>query len=267
MAFGGSRSPWATNGFGGAKGRFLVAAFAAVVVGLSMAPRAMALDVPELTGRVVDQAHLLSPESKARIEDLLDAEEKETGKQFALLTIPTLEGKPIEGFSIAVVDKWQLGRKGKDDGLLLLVVPNDRKVRIEVGRGLEGDVTDAISARIIRNVIGPAFRSGDYAGGIEQAFTALMRAASGKAPDIPDQPTGPEDVPAGAPLVLALFLLIALPVLIAASRRGRRGPVFLGGFGGGFGGGGWGGGGSGGGGGGFSGGGGGFGGGGASGSW
>jgi uncharacterized protein len=149
------------------------------------------------------------------------------------------------------------------------VVPKDRKVRIEVGRGLEGDVTDAISSRVIRNVIGPAFRSGDFAGGIEQAFTTLMRAASGKAPDVPDADTGPpQEVPKRSfPLVFLLLLVIFIPILLARS-RGRGGPTFIGpGYGGWGGGGGGGGGGFGGGGGGFGGGGGGFGGGGSSGSW
>jgi uncharacterized protein len=228
---------------------------------LLVAPRASALDVPALTGRIVDEARLLSPEAKGRIEGILATYEKETGQQFALLTVPSLEGQPIENFSISVVDKWQLGKKGKDDGLLLLVVPSDRKVRIEVGRGLEGDVTDAISARIIRNVIGPAFRSGDYAGGIERAFSALMRAASGKALNVPDADTSPQPE---RPHVGGLFVLLLLlvPLLIALSRSGRRGSRFFGGYGG-FGGGGFGGGGFGGGGGG----GGGFGGGGSSGSW
>jgi uncharacterized protein len=238
-------------------------------VALLLAPWARALTVPELTGRVVDQADILSPAVETRLNGLLEAHEKQSGQQFAVLTVSSLEGDAIEDFSIRVVDKWKLGKKGKDDGLLLLVVPKDKRVRIEVGRGLEGDVTDAVSARVIRNVMGPAFRSGDYGGGIERALTLLMRTASGQAPSEPDDEPSAEPTrhSSGLGYWWILVALIFLPLLFISGRgRGGRG----GGFGGGgmfFGGGGFGGGGFGGGGGGFSGGGGGFGGGGSSGSW
>lgn len=234
-------------------------------------PMARALDVPELTGRVVDRADVLSPDDEARITNLLEAHERASGQQFAVLTIPTLDGEAIEAFSMRVVERWKLGSsKQKDDGLLLLVVPKERRVRIEVGYGLEGDVTDAVSARVIRNVMAPAFRSGDYAGGIERALQSLMKTATGKEPPTPNNDTRSE--PQMAPdsfsglFMIALFLApVLLPLLFGSRRRRWYGP------GGGFfwGGGGWGGGfsGGGGGGGGFSGGGGDFGGGGASGSW
>jgi uncharacterized protein len=245
------------------------------LVALFFASSVYALDVPELTGRVVDNAKILSAEDAARISALLEAHERSTGQQFAVLTVPSLEGQAIEQFSIRVVDAWKLGKKGKDDGLLLLVAPNDRKVRIDTGYGLEGSVTDAQSSRIIRDVISPDFRNGDYARGIDNGLKALMMVSSGKVPDVAG-PAGNEgqDRPAqrGLPLGLVLFLILfvspfLLPLLFG---RGRRGGGFYGGpFGGGFGGGGFGGGGfgGGGGGGGFGGGGGGFGGGGSSGSW
>jgi uncharacterized protein len=250
-----------------------VVAFATLLVTLLFGANAAALDVPPLAGRVVDRAAILSADEAARLDARLAAYEKETGQQFALLTEPSLEGDSLEGFSIRVVDAWKLGKKGKDDGLLLLVVPKDRKVRVEVGRGLEGDVTDAVSSRIIRNVIGPAFRGGKYAAGIDAAFSALMRAASGKDPGVPEEPAegapAPQKFPVG--LLVVVALLFFLPLVLGGRRRGYGG--FWGGFGsgmffgGGFRGGGFGGGGFGGGGGGFSGGGGGFGGGGSSGSW
>lgn len=228
--------------------------------------------MPELTGRVVDRAGVLSPDAEARITNLLEAHERASGQQFAVLTIPTLDGEAIEAFSMRVVERWKLGsNKEKDDGLLLLVVPKDRRVRIEVGYGLEGEITDAVSARVIRNVIAPAFRSGDYAGGIERALQTLMKTATGKEPPAPTQDTNrqPEMTPDSFMTLLMLALFVApvlLPLLFGSRRRRWYGP------GGGFfwGGGGWGGGfsgGGGGGGGGFSGGGGDFGGGGASGSW
>jgi uncharacterized protein len=241
---------------------------------------AFALDVPPLRAHVNDNADMLSPGAEEALEQKLTAYEQRSQQQFALLTIDSLDGDALEDFSIRVVEAWKLGKKGKDDGLLLLVVKNDRKLRIETGYGLEGDVTDAFSARVIRNVLTPALRAGKAEQGIDQAFDVLMKKASGEA--VPEaavatprkrQRQGPS--PFGL-IVLALFLLPFLLPLIFAGGRGRgRGAGFLiGGLGGlGHGGGGWGGsggggwGGGGGGGGGWSGGGGGFGGGGSSGSW
>ena len=139
---------------------WLLSAAFSLIIGLSAAP-VHALDVPALTGRVVDRADVLPPDAEQRITALLEAHERGSGQQFAVLTVPSLEDDPIEDFSIRVVEAWKLGKKGKDDGLLLLVVPKDRKVRVEVGYGLEGDVTDAVSARVIREVIQPAFRRND----------------------------------------------------------------------------------------------------------
>jgi uncharacterized protein len=233
--------------------------------------------VPELTGRVVDEARLLSTDAKSRIERRLMAHEQASGQQFAVLTVPTLEGDQIDAFSIRVAEAWKLGKKGKDDGLLLVVVPRDRKVRIEVGYGLEGTVTDALTARVRRNVIEPAFRAGDYEGGIDRAMQALMTASAGGVPDVPPDAQDHSGRPGPFPWATAIGLLLLLtPFLISVfSRRNRfggGGPFIFwgggggdwGGGGGGGGGGGWGGGGDGGG---FSGGGGGFGGGGSSGDW
>jgi len=114
---------------------------------------AFALDVPSLDGRVNDHARLLSPDRAASLEERLAGYEQKTGHQFVLLTIASLEGDPLEDFSIRTVEKWKLGRKKVDDGLLLLIAKKERKVRIEVGYGLEGNITDAESSRIIRRVI------------------------------------------------------------------------------------------------------------------
>jgi uncharacterized protein len=245
---------------------------------LLFVPTARALDVPELKARVNDYAGILPEADRQRIEQRLAEHEQRTGQQFAVLTIDTLDGEPIEGFAIRTVEKWRLGKKGKDDGLLLLIVPRDRKMRVEVGYGLEGDVTDAVSSRVIRETLAPAFRNQDYAGGVERALVQLMRAAGGDPGTEPAAPSRPE--PRRPRLNLGLvLLLIVVPLLIFYINRGggrgggrrRRRDAYWGGLGGGFiGGGGFGGsGGFGGGGfgGGFSGGGGGFGGGGASGSW
>jgi uncharacterized protein len=185
-----------------------------------------------------------------------------------------LAGDALESFSIRVVEAWKLGQKGKDSGLLLLVVKDAHKLRIEVGYGLEGSVTDAFSAGVIRNVLVPALRAGQVASGLERAFDLLMKKAAGEDAPVPEGASDPEPASNGSSplswLVLLLFLSPILIPILLSSRRGGGGRWGGGGFGGGgFGGGGFGGGGfgGGGGGGGFSGGGGGFGGGGSSGSW
>lgn len=249
-----------------------IAYFACLVALLLWAPPASALDVPPLTGRVVDVGAVLAPEDEARISERLAAYERATGHQFAVLTVPTLDGDPVEDFSIRVVEAWKLGKKGEDDGLLLLLVVRDRKLRVEVGYGLEGSITDAVSARVIREAIAPRLRGGDYAGGIEAGLSELMRAAGGAEGLVPpardDAGRSGRGDAGGSRLHLLFFLLffvlpVLLPMLLGRGRR--RGGVFFGGpfIGAGFGGrsgGGFGGGG-------FGGGGGGFGGGGASGDW
>jgi uncharacterized protein len=248
---------------------------------LAWARPALALPVPALRGHVNDDADLLSPAAEQRLEQNLTAYEQKTQQQFALLTVPTLDGDALEDFSIRVVEQWKLGKKGKDDGLLLLIVKNDRKLRIEVGYGLEGDVTDAFSARVIRNVLAPALRAGQAEQGIDQAFRVLMQKASGQV--VEDKKLAPAPTKRRGPspfAILALLFLLApfvLPLLFGGRGRGGGGGAAMAGWilgslmssgrrgdGWGGGGGGWGGGG---GGGGFSGGGGGFGGGGSSGSW
>lgn len=254
--------------------RHIAGAGLALAIGLALAP-ARALDVPPLRAHVNDQAGLLPSDRAAALEARLAAYEQRTGQQFALLTVPTLDGDSIEEFGIRVGEQWKLGHKGEDDGLILLIATNDRAMRIEVGYGLEGSVPDAIAARVIREVLAPAFRQGDFAGGIDSAFGALMHAASGgKEGDAPQPVHEPRAARRRAPAAFGFlpFLLFVLFALLGGGRRGFRrrhggfwiGPTIGGGFGGGgFGGGGFGGGG----GGGFRGGGGGFGGGGASGSW
>ena len=136
--------------------------------------------MPPLTAHVNDTAHLLSPAAQQQLEQKLSDYEQKNGRQFALLTIDSLEGDALESFSIRVVEAWKLGKKGKDDGLLLLVANKEHKLRIEVGYGLEGDITDAFSARVIRNVLVPAMRAGNAAGGFDQAFDALDAEGAGE---------------------------------------------------------------------------------------
>src|SRR5262249_3035632 len=144
--------------------------------------------------------------------------EQRSGHQFALLSVPSLEGDSLEEFSIRVAERWKLGRKGKDDGLILVVVPNEHKMRIEVGYGLEGVIPDAIASRVVRDVLAPAFRRNDFAGGIEAAFDVLMRTADDPQAAARGQPgsgSQPHELNGIEVVALVLFLLFGgLPALL-----------------------------------------------------
>ena len=146
---------------------------------LTAAVAVSALDVPFLAGRVNDNAGILSPQVVAELETMLAAHEDSTSNQVAVLTIPSLEGEVLEEYSLKVAETWALGQADKDNGVLLLVARDDRKVRIEVGSGLEGDLTDAVSGRIIRNEIVPRFRDGDFDGGVRDGVVAILAAIDG----------------------------------------------------------------------------------------
>lgn len=131
-------------------------------------------DLPELTGRVVDLAEIIPPATEERLNNLLQRHEEATTDQIVVLTVDSLEGLPIEDYSIRVVEKWKIGQKGKDNGVLLLVAKSDRKVRIEVGYGLEGDLTDLHSRRIIDQRIVPEFKKGNFAEGITYGVAGIL---------------------------------------------------------------------------------------------
>jgi uncharacterized protein len=146
---------------------------------LSLLPSAFALDVPPLTGRIVALAHLLPSDVAASLSAELAEHERKAGNQIAVLTLPSLEGEPLEEFSHRVSTTWKLGRKGTDNGVLLLVVPGERRIRIEVGYGLEGTLTDAKSSQIVRQEIVPRFKSGDFSGGVAAGLKAIMGTIEG----------------------------------------------------------------------------------------
>ncbi|MFG1481119.1 TPM domain-containing protein [Xanthobacter sp. V4C-4] len=135
---------------------------------------ALALSFPPLTGRVVDAAGVLDAATRAQLEARLAAQEGKTSDQVVVATVPGLEGLPIEDYGNALFRAWRLGQDGKNNGVLLLVAPMERKVRIEVGYGLEGILTDAVASTIIRNAIVPAFKAGNMAGGILSGTDALL---------------------------------------------------------------------------------------------
>jgi uncharacterized protein len=224
------------------------------------------LPVPQLTGPVVDQAGVLSPRDKARLDDLARralAAENGTGPQLAFLIVPSLEGEPIEDYSIRVAEAWKLGTAEKDNGLLFVVSTGDRQMRIEVGGGLEGEITDVQSAQIIRQILVPAFRANAYGEGL---LAAAGTALSLTGVDIGQVQRAPQEGERrGIPFVALLFFAIFFISRVLGGRG--RGAFWLGAGLGSLGGGRYRGGGGGFGGGGFGGGGGGFSGGGASGNW
>lgn len=144
------------------------------------------LAVPALTGRVVDQANTLSSREQASLERTLADFEARKGSQIAVLIVPTTQPESIEQFSIRVAEAWKIGRSKVDDGAILVVAKNDRKLRIEVGYGLEGALTDATTKRIIDGVITPRFRTGDFAGGIDAGIERMIRVIDGEVlPPVP----------------------------------------------------------------------------------
>jgi len=230
---------------------------------------------PQLSGRIVDDADLLSAADRAELDAELKALEDKSSDQVVVVTLPSLQGFTIEDFGYQLGRHWGIGTKEKDNGVLLIVAPNERKVRIEVGRGLEPILTDAMSNVIINGAILPRFRNGDYAGGIKEGAKGIELVLTGDAAELAERVKGRHDAddPKIDWLVVIFWTLIILWFIWVTWRSTQRsayrrgsGPIFIPGpgWGGGSGGSDWGGGG---GGGGFSGGGGSFGGGGASGSW
>ncbi|MGZ3288624.1 MAG: TPM domain-containing protein [Xanthobacteraceae bacterium] len=142
---------------------------------------ALALDFPALSGRVVDEANVLDPQTRAALADKLAELEAKTTDQLVVVTLKSLQGTSIEDFGVELGRHWRIGQKDKNNGVLLIVAPNERKVRIEVGYGLEGALTDAVSRLIIENAITPRFRAGDFAGGITRGVDDIISVLSGDA--------------------------------------------------------------------------------------
>lgn len=268
---------------------------------LPLATAAEDVAIPALGARVTDLTGTLTAEQKSSLEARLQTLESQKGSQIALLLVPTTKPEEIEQYSIRVTDQWKLGRKNVDDGVLLLIAKDDRRVRIEVGYGLEGALPDVIAKRIIAEDITPHFRQGDFYGGIVAGITRIDAVIQGEALPAPEQSRGNNG--SNSSIESYLFILIFFALITGSILRRILGTfpgalvngglvglatvlfgggilfafifgiiafffaLIKGGGGSGFGGGGFGGGGGSFGGGGFSGGGGGFGGGGASGDW
>ncbi len=192
---------------------------------LTFASLVSALDVPPLTGRIVDLAQVLPADVAAGLAHELEAHEANTGNQVAVLILPSLDGEPLESFSHRVATTWALGKKGTDNGVLLLIALRERKVRIEVGYGLEGTLTDLRSSRIIRNEIVPRFRAGDMAGGIAAGVRAILKTIESGEPVEPANPTAE-----AAPAIQYVFIGIVVGTLagLILSQGLQRTRAFLG---------------------------------------
>lgn len=221
-----------------------------------------ALTFPTLTGRVVDGAQMIDPAVRQQLTAQLQALEQNTGDQIVVVTVPDLQGVPIEDFGYQLGRHWGIGQKGKDNGALLIVARDERKLRIEVGYGLEGVLTDAQSWVIINQVIAPAFKAGNYSKGISDGVAAMLQVVGGDPLAVPAHLADGNFAEQHPAMSLGLFILL-IAVLWLCNRMGLPVGYILaailsssgrGGGGGGSGGG-------------FRGGGGGFGGGGASGGW
>ncbi|MFY9833198.1 MAG: TPM domain-containing protein [Methylocystis sp.] len=234
-----------------------------------------AFSFPQLTGRVTDQANIISAPAKASIEAKLQNLEDKSSIQLVVATVNSLEGGDIESYANGLFRAWKLGMAKKNNGVLFLIAPNERKMRIEVGYGLEGVLTDAVSSVIIRSAVAPRFKAGDFSGGIERGVDAIIDVLSSDTSEWTKraaEQSMSETIDQLTPIILFILFVFIMIYMSRNARGGGGGPmIFLppgggfGGGGGGFGGGSFGGGG--GGGGGFSGGGGSSGGGGASGDW
>ena len=216
------------------------------------------IQFPELTGPVVDNADLLDAQTERELTEMLAAHEKATTNQVVVVTLNNLQGQVIEDFGYQLGRHWGIGQKEKDNGAILLVAQEERRVRIEVGYGLEGTLTDAISANIIHSIILPKFKQAQFNDGIREGTYAII-AAVGNEYEMREVSTGKKRLP-----LFMIFIAIGVVLALAMISGGTGGGYVRGGFygalgglgrGGGFGGGG------------FGGGGGGFGGGGASGGW
>jgi uncharacterized protein len=199
-------------------GREVLRRVAALLLVLLCALPALAAEptYPALTGRVVDGAGLLAPDVRQRIGDKLKAHEDKTSDQVVVATVPSLQDVTIEDFANGLFRHWQLGQKARNNGVLLIVAPKERKVRIEVGYGVEGALTDALSKVIITTAIAPKFKTGDFAGGIEAGVDAILTILAGDAEEWQrraevrsDESTLGEDIAVIIAMIIIFLFIVA----------------------------------------------------------
>ena len=172
---------------------------------------------PALTGRVVDDANLLSAATRAELSALFARHEKDTGNQVVVATLADLQGYDIADFGVQLGRHWKIGQKDRNNGVLLIVAPRERKVRIEIGYGLEGDLTDALGRDIIESDILPHFRQGDYEAGIRAGAKAILGAIAGTYPSTPKR----NERNNRWVLIAVLLIFILVPLLLMLGGRWR----------------------------------------------
>lgn len=199
-----------------------IASLALVASLLAPAAVGAQIEVPYLTGRVNDYAGILSPDAEGRLESRLEALETSHGAQVVVLTVPTLDGEPIEDFGIRVGEAWKIGRGEVDDGVILIVASQDRRMRIEVGYGLEATIPDAYARRILDNILTPRFRAGDFDGGVEAGVEALATLVEGG--DLPAPEAEPRSDSGGGGFgAVPMFFFLGLFSLNLLRMRGPAG--------------------------------------------
>jgi uncharacterized protein len=207
----------------------LLAAGALALAAAAHAAEGDVQPIPPLTAHVTDQTGTLDAQQKQTLESELVALEKAKGAQVGVLMVPTTQPEDIAQYGIRVADAWKLGRKGTDDGVILIVAKNDRRVRIEVGQGLEGAIPDAAAARIIREYVAPRFRANDYFGGIHDATGALTKLINDEPlppPLTDDHATrGDRGSRIGPALFMAWFVAMFLRGILGGAPGGVRAPV------------------------------------------
>ena len=207
---------------------FRLRAIAVAVITLLMAAFALAApNFPELTGRVVDQAGVFSADQTVILSNRLRDFETQSGHQMAVATVKSLEGNDIRAYGNELARKWALGAKGKNDGVLILVAPAEHKVSIEVGYGLEGDLTDAVSSVVISHAMVPKFKAGDYFSGVYAGIDDVQKVVGGQGAAIvaaAQNQTAPQAGFADA-LPFIIFFFVVLIIIFRASRG--RGVIFV----------------------------------------
>jgi uncharacterized protein len=199
----------------------LAAAFA--VAAASAVPAVAQGAVPRNDGWVTDLAGMLDPDEERSLEALMESYKAGSGHEIALLTVPDLAGNSLERYALDVAREWGIGSKETHTGALLLVAKRERKIRIEVGRGLEGRLTDSISGRIIRDVIAPRFKRGDLYVGIRAGIEAMHAAAGGDYAALPERRRDTKALGIAAFLPLLFFVFVWIAIFRAARRGGRGG--------------------------------------------
>ena len=214
----------------------------AVLAAIALAHPALAQTFPELTGPVIDQAQILPPESEARLTEKLTALKLQTQRELVVVTLKSLEGYEISDYGYRLGRHWQLGTKDTNQGAILIVAPNERKLRIEVGYGLEPVLTDGMSSLIINQQIVPRFKAGDMPGGIEAGTDAIIRqlalpadqaAQAAAAASARPAKQKSEGIPLGLIIWMIFFFLFFVLPIIRRARRGRHyrgsgiGPVIV----------------------------------------